>query len=519
MDPRVRRLLMLAVLAIAALPAVSASSHPPSHIDQRLQPEPACDATAFPVASSSANPLLQEFIPAADGLGAVDLCLEVPAESASFTLAIRPGPVTAPGAAISSQIVTLPGSGPRWVHIELPAAVPTGVGSRYTIEIPNSTAIRWRRICGGPGPGCAVAGPDLYPNGVSAPPAETQGGDFGFRTYRSQAIGFAIGPADQKHTGDPLCRASTFRGSASSSSPLRQEFVPLETGLAAVDLCIQTFDDFTPFRVRIREGTVHDPGDVIASVEAFSLVAGFQWVRATLDPTIPLDRSAHYVIEVPSSVTFQWRKVCGTTGGSCTTIDPDGYSEGVSNASDGADFGFRTIPGQVPRHLPGTADQHLDGDPACDEASFKTFVSNPLPVRQEFVPTSPGLDAVDLCLEVPQAPATVTLNIRSGNASSPGPILGSAEVTIPREGVQWVRFDLAGTTPTTPGQLFVIEIPESTAVRWRATCSQPVGGCTAGQPDAYGPGASNLAGVGDFGFRTIGGTPFRRTIPFLARTP
>ena len=236
MDPRVRRLLMLAVLAIAALPAVSASSHPPSHIDQRLQPEPACDATAFPVASSSANPLLQEFIPAADGLGAVDLCLEVPAESASFTLAIRPGPVTAPGAAISSQIVTLPGSGPRWVHIELPAAVPTGVGSRYTIEIPNSTAIRWRRICGGPGPGCAVAGPDLYPNGVSAPPAETQGGDFGFRTYRSQAIGFAIGPADQKHTGDPLCRASTFRGSASSSSPLRQEFVPLETGLAAIDL-------------------------------------------------------------------------------------------------------------------------------------------------------------------------------------------------------------------------------------------------------------------------------------------
>ena len=80
------------------------------------------------------------------------------------------------------------------------------------------------------------------------------------------SLGFAIGPADQKHTGDPLCRASTFRGSASSSSPLRQEFVPLETGLAAVDLCIQTFDDFTPFRVRIREGTVHDPGDVIASV-------------------------------------------------------------------------------------------------------------------------------------------------------------------------------------------------------------------------------------------------------------
>jgi len=519
MPIRLRRLLALPLLAIALLPASLAHSHGPVAVDQHLQQEPTCNTAGFPAAASTATPVLQEFLPRTDGLGSVDLCLEVPGDSVSFSLNIRQGGAATPGAVLSSQIVTLSGSGPRWVHIDLPAAIPTNVGVRYTIEIPNSSGIRWRRLCGGPSPGCAVAGPDLYPDGVSGPASETQGGDFGFRTYRAQAIGFNTGAADQKIAGDPLCRASTFRGSASSSSPLRQEFVPLKDGLAALDLCVQTFDDFTAVRVRIREGTVHDPGEVVASVEAVSLIAGFQWVRATFDPTIGLDPFAHYVIEVPSSVTFQWRKLCGATGGSCTGIDPDGYTEGVSNASDTADFGFRTIPGEVPAHLGGTADQTLAGDPACEAPNFKTFVSNPNPLRQEFVPTAPGADAIDLCLNVPKAPTEVTINLRMGNASIVGPILGTATASIARDGWQWVRFDLPNATPTTPGQLFVIELVDSTTVEWRATCSQPVSGCTAGEADAYPSGSPNLAAVGDFAFRTIGGIPARRTIPFIARQP
>lgn len=517
---RFRGALALAViaLAVAILPAGRAASHPNSHIDQRLNDEPACNAVAFPDFASTASPVLQEFTPRADGLGALDLCLEVPGDSISFALNIREGSAAAPGATISSQIVTLPGSGPRWVHIDLPAAMPTTVGGRYTVELPNTAGLRWRHLCGGPSTACAVAGTDLYPDGVSGPLIETQGGDFGFRTYRAQALGFMAGPADQKLTGDPIvCRATTFRGGAASTTPLRQEFIPLERGLAAVDLCIQTFDDFTPLRIRIREGTIDTPGDTIASVEAFSTIAGFQWVRATFDPTIELQRAGHYFIELPSSATFQWRRLCGSTGGGCTSIDPDGYTQGVSNAPEGADFAFRTIAGDVPAHLPGTADQHLAGDPACDATSFKTFVSNQNPLRQEFVPIARGADAVDLCLNVPAAPAAVTVNVRMGNASSPGPILGTASVSITREGFQWVRFDMPGSTPTTPGQLFVIELVDSSGVEWRATCSQPLSGCTAGEPDAYEPGSANLAAVGDFGFRTIGGTPHRRTLQFVAR--
>ena len=67
--------------------------------------------------------------------------------------------------------------------------------------------------------------------------------------------------------GTPACDSA-------QSVSLLIDGVPINRGgLAAIDLCIQTFDDFTPFRVRIREGTVHDPGDVIATGTPAGLAA------------------------------------------------------------------------------------------------------------------------------------------------------------------------------------------------------------------------------------------------------
>jgi len=317
----------------------------------------------------------------------------------------------------------------------------------------------------------------------------------------------AHGAVDQELTGNPACNGTDFKGSTSSASPIRQEFVPAEPGLAGVELCLNIGTAGTPVTINIRNGTAASPAATIATATATAAATGYQWLHIDLADVQQVVPGAKYVIEVPSSATFAWNAKCGEVSlPSCPSIDPDAYPPGVSTRTGGADFGFRTRAVELAIPPTGVADQKLLGDPSCGPGIFRGFTSSATPIRQEFVPVANGLGAVDLCINVVDASATLTINIRTGTAAVPGAILQSAAAA-GSQGYQWLRVPLAPVLATTPGTMYVIEIPSSFGFQWRAKCGQVSGSCTSLDLDTYLPGASTRAGGADFGFRTIPGVP------------
>jgi hypothetical protein len=488
---------------------------PTGAADQKLAGDPACGPGVFRGFTSITAPIRQEFVPAAAGLTAVDLCVNAGEAPAAVTINIRSGTAAAPGAILQTEAATA-SAGYQWLRLTVSPLLELAPGTKYVIELPSSADFQWRAKCGEISGSCTSIDPDAYPPGVST---RAGGADFGFRTIASALTGVPpTGTADQKLTGDPACGPTEFRGFTSSASAARQEFVPSVNGLSAIDLCINVLDASAPVAVNIRAGTAAAPGAILQSESATATGPGFIWFRVTVDPALATTPGTKYVIELPSSSDFQWRAKCGEISGSCTSIDPDAYTPGVSTRAGGADFGFRTIAGTAPGGPSGTADQKLTGDPACSAANFKGFSSSTGALRQDFVPAAGvrGLDAVDLCLNVATAGTVVTVNVRTGTAQAPGPIIGTVTATAAAAGFQFLRFDLPSVVPTIGGTKYVIEVPASSTIQWRGTCSTIQGTCTSVDADLYPPGASNTNGIGDFAFRTIAGMPVIRTVPYVA---
>lgn len=147
----------------------------------------------------------------------------------------------------------------------------------------------------------------------------------------------------------------------------------------------------------------------------------------------------------------------------------------------------------------GTLDQTLTGNPDCDTANFRGSTSWPYPLQQEFVPAVEYLTGADVCVYAAGS-HLITVNIRSGDLSTPGAILTSASVSGVGDQAQWAHVDFEPLALTT-GETYLLEIPDSFNFQWRGTCWQIAGSCVSIDPDLYPAGAASEGG-GDFGFRT-----------------
>jgi len=146
----------------------------------------------------------------------------------------------------------------------------------------------------------------------------------------------------------------------------------------------------------------------------------------------------------------------------------------------------------------GTVDQGTT--PAvCDPFAFGAGVTSPDAMRQEFVPASPGLAGVDLCVRGESGPTEIHVIIRSGSAGDAGESLGGSSATI-GTGYEYVHIDFPTVIEVTPGEKHVIELQSAApalSVTWRGL-----------RPDVddYAPGGSSApAAVSDFAFRTYAG--------------
>jgi hypothetical protein len=151
------------------------------------------------------------------------------------------------------------------------------------------------------------------------------------------------GILDQSLLGDPACTTSNFPSFTSSLNPLQQEFVPGSSALAGVDVCLGSMDSVT-VDLNIREGTVENPGDVIASGSTvYGGGTNLSWVHVNLSAPITLGPGTKYVIELPDSAQFAWWGTCGTdVFDECPAPSPDLYPQGIPNFDYVGDFAFRT---------------------------------------------------------------------------------------------------------------------------------------------------------------------------------
>jgi hypothetical protein len=169
----------------------------------------------------------------------------------------------------------------------------------------------------------------------------------------------AHGGIDQTLQFDPACLDSTLRASASTSSALRQEVVPFATSIQSVDLCLT--HTTANLSVSIRAGSAAAPGTVLTSASTPLSGSGTQWVHVEFPAPLLTTPGNTYVLEVTGVPAFSWRGTCGAIGGACTTVDPDLYTQGVSNSGPAiGDFAFRTYAANDV-----DADGVLDADDNC----------------------------------------------------------------------------------------------------------------------------------------------------------
>jgi hypothetical protein len=183
---------LLLILAGMALPPLGVYGH--GTLDQSLTGDSSCTPSNFPSFVSSFNPLLQEFVPGASTLAGVDVCIGAQ-EDVPVELNIRSGTVANPGEVIAS------GSGAyqdpydlRWVHIDLDPPIALEPGTKYILELPDSSNFAWWGTCGAEVfEGCPAPSPDRYPPGV---PNFVYVTDFAFRTYTTDAVARQWGDVD-----------------------------------------------------------------------------------------------------------------------------------------------------------------------------------------------------------------------------------------------------------------------------------------------------------------------------------
>jgi hypothetical protein len=175
-----------------------------------------------------------------------------------------------------------------------------------------------------------------------------------------------VGRADAHGTPDqflqlgPGCLSTVLKASAPTTGALRQEFVPAASSLSGVDVCL-TIVSTAPVNLSIRSGTAASPGAVLASASTPANPTPNAWVHLELASPLAVTPGTPLVIEINGFPAFQWRGTCGQIGGACTSVDPDLYPAGVSNAAPViGDFGFIT-------YAPADADGDgiFDGQDNC----------------------------------------------------------------------------------------------------------------------------------------------------------
>jgi len=152
-------------------------------------------------------------------------------------------------------------------------------------------------------------------------------------------------------------------------------------------------------------------------------------------------------------------------------------------------------------------DQHLDPEPACSD--FNGSKSSPAPQRQEFVPTLNQLTNVQLCVSASDG-VPISIGICEGHANEFCDYLATGTGTTSVAGDEWIDVPLDAPLLVTPGTMYVIEAPNSSAWAWKGTCSMIVGSCTQVDDDLYPAGEPDGSSLGavilDFAFRTYGNT-------------
>ena len=156
----------------------------------------------------------------------------------------------------------------------------------------------------------------------------------------------------------------------------------------------------------------------------------------------------------------------------------------------------------------GTLDQAFTGNPDCNFDNFKGSLSTPQSIYQEFAQTPSTLLAVDVCSSVFEDGETVEVNIRTGTAAAPGPIVASASLIANQGSFQWIHLDLDQPVPVSLGDKLVIEMPQTEHHDWISTCGEVFGTCDHIDVDEYPAGDSSAGSPRDFVFRSYGTTDF-----------
>jgi hypothetical protein len=140
----------------------------------------------------------------------------------------------------------------------------------------------------------------------------------------------------------------------------------------------------------------------------------------------------------------------------------------------------------------GAVDQALQAQAGCNPLNFPASITGAGGQRQEFVPSQPGLVAVDVCISAESGPTEVDVVIKTAGGTTVGG--GSVVADLPA----YEHVDFAATIPVQLGATYVIELSTSSLnVTWYGN-----------PPDVnvYSPGSSNAPGtVSDFAFITYSG--------------
>lgn len=156
----------------------------------------------------------------------------------------------------------------------------------------------------------------------------------------------------------------------------------------------------------------------------------------------------------------------------------------------------------------GDVDQTLQGDASCNVFNYPASVTSAGGQRQEFVPSQPGLAAVEVCVSPVAGPTEIDVIVRAGTVAAPGAVLGGASVVAANAG--YAHADFVTVIPVTPGQPYLIELASSLDVTWHGSPFDA---------EIYPAGQSNATGVvRDFAFRTYGGALPAQATATMTRT-
>jgi hypothetical protein len=207
---RARRAAVLGTILLLTLASslVVAPAQAHGTQDQTLIGNPDCNTANFPGFLLTTTALRQEFVPQRGGLGAVDLCLNIPPNpngtTANFDVNIREGTAGSPGEIKGFVKNIQPAAGTGFVHVDFGSAVSTDPGTKYVIEIPpTAVTFQWLTDCS-PAASTNCGGgniTDKYPPGQmfpADPPTAGPNTDFGFRTYSAQTSDLTASVAGPK---------------------------------------------------------------------------------------------------------------------------------------------------------------------------------------------------------------------------------------------------------------------------------------------------------------------------------